>query len=248
MAESCPEPAPEQSAEPAEEVDTEPEAEPEAEPDHTTQQSRAPLGRVAGIDVSNHQKEIDWDAVAGDGTKVAYLKATEHTGFTDGYYAENRREANAAGIRIGAYHFARPGHEGGSIEADARAEAKHFLSVAKPASGDLVPVLDLEATGNLSKSELGRWTDAFLDAVEQRVGTAPMIYTSPGFWDSNVSDTRGIAASHPLWVAHWGVSSPDVPGNWDAWNGWQKTSSGSVDGISGRVDENTFRVTDDIVL
>jgi GH25 family lysozyme M1 (1,4-beta-N-acetylmuramidase) len=81
----------------------------------------------------------------------------------------------------------------------------------------------------------------WLDHVAEATDTKPMIYTSPSFWSSNVDDTLGIATSYPLWVAHWGTDSPTVPGDWHAWQGWQKTSSGSVDGVDGRVDRDTFR-------
>lgn len=199
--------------------------------------AKLPHGAVQGIDVSNHQGSIDWEAVRKDGVRVAYLKATEHTGFTDAYYAANRSEANDAGVVVGAYHFARPDREGGSVEADARAEAKHFLSVAKPRSGDLVPALDLEAT-ELTPSETTRWTETWLETVAHATGRNPIIYTSPSFWENQVADSGRIAERYPLWVAHWGVSSPDTPGAWDSWKGWQYTSDGSVDGIAGRVDRN----------
>lgn len=198
---------------------------------------------LPGVDVSHWQGRIDWRATANDGIGVAYLKASESTGYVDPTYERNRDEATAAGILVGAYHFARPGRDGGSVEADARAEAAHFLETAAPRPGELVPALDLEAAGSLAPEELGRWTRTFLDTVSEGIGgRAPVIYTSPSFWDGRVSDDSGVAREHPLWVAHWGVDRPDLPGAWDAWHGWQQTSSGSVDGIQGRVDRNLFRV------
>jgi GH25 family lysozyme M1 (1,4-beta-N-acetylmuramidase) len=51
-----------------------------------------------------------------------------------------------------------------------------------------------------------------------------------------------------LWVAHWTTaSSPTVPANnWagNGWTFWQYTSSGTVAGISGRVDLDRYRRTD----
>jgi len=47
-----------------------------------------------------------------------------------------------------------------------------------------------------------------------------------------------------LWIAHWGVTNPDVPGsNWGgkSWTFWQYTSDGLVPGISGRVDLDRYR-------
>jgi len=205
-------------------------------------------GTVKGIDVSNHQGTIDWSDVADDGVQVAYLKASEHTGYTDPYYEENRRKANRMGITVGAYHFARPDTEsGGSVASDARAEAKHFLSVAKPQPGDLLPALDLEAT-ELSPADTAKWSQVWLDTVAAATGRRPIIYTSPAFWENQVADSGRIANDHPLWVAHWGTSSPDTPGAWDAWNGWQYTSDGTVDGIAGRVDMNKVANPQSLVL
>jgi GH25 family lysozyme M1 (1,4-beta-N-acetylmuramidase) len=73
-----------------------------------------------------------------------------------------------------------------------------------------------------------------------------MIYMSPSFWRSNLNDSRWFADNGYaiLWVAHWGVTSPSIPGsNWGgrSWTFWQYTSSGTVPGIAGRVDLNRYR-------
>jgi hypothetical protein len=49
---------------------------------------------------------------------------------------------------------------------------------------------------------------------------------------------------YPLWIAHYTTASaPRVPGGWKAWTFWQRTSSGTVSGISGLVDMNRFNGT-----
>ena len=52
---------------------------------------RPPLrdGERYGIDVSAHQGEVDWEAVASDGIGFAYLKATEGGDFVDRRFADN---------------------------------------------------------------------------------------------------------------------------------------------------------------
>ena len=62
-------------------------------------------GEVLGIDVSNHQEEINWKRVAGSGVTYAYLKATEGVGFTDAHFALNWEGARKHGITVGAYHY-----------------------------------------------------------------------------------------------------------------------------------------------
>src|SRR5690625_8004605 len=52
---------------------------------------------VMGIDVSSHQRDIDWQQVAADGYSFAYLKATEGSNFTDDRFQEKWDGAKAAG-------------------------------------------------------------------------------------------------------------------------------------------------------
>ncbi len=62
-------------------------------------------GERYGIDVSGHQGLIDWRAVAADDIDFAYIKASEGGDFVDDMFARNWREAAAAGVDRGAYHF-----------------------------------------------------------------------------------------------------------------------------------------------
>ena len=203
-------------------------------------------GYIEGIDVSHWQETIDWVKVKNAGKKFAYLKATETTNFLDNKYATNRAQAKANGIKVGAYHFARPGTNAN----DAVNEATWFIKNAAPVSGELIPVLDLEVTGGLTDSQLEAWAKAFMDRVYALTGVRGAIYTSPSFWSSNVGNSTKLAVAgyKVLWVAHWTTgSAPTVPGsNWNGngWTFWQYTSSGSVNGISGRVDLNRYRFSD----
>ena len=70
------------------------------------------------------------------------MKASESTDFVDNTYVTNRQQARAAGLYVGAYHFARPDASKG----DALDEARWFVSHADPGPGNLLPVLDLRFT------------------------------------------------------------------------------------------------------
>ena len=161
----------------------------------------------------------------------------------DSRYATNRAQATANGLKVGAYHFARPE----SATGDAVAEADHFIDTAQPVSGELLPVLDLEQTGGLGTNALTSWTKAFLQRVYERTGVRAAIYTSPSFWANNMGNSGWFAANdyRVLWVAHWtSAKAPTLPAsNWGGlgWTFWQYTSSGTVPGISGRVDLNRYR-------
>lgn len=208
------------------------------------------VDEARGIDVSHHQGDIDWRRVASDGVQVAYLKASEDTDFIDETYARNRDEANRSGIVVGAYHFADPSGDGDqAVVADARAEAEHFLQIADARPDDLVPVLDLERSGGLTKQELALWTRTWMETVESALAVTPMIYTGPAGWSSRVGDAGAdIGQRYPLWLAHWTDGTPTVPGAWQSWTGWQYTSDGSVDGIHGRVDMDTIRNPSALVI
>jgi GH25 family lysozyme M1 (1,4-beta-N-acetylmuramidase) len=221
---------------------------PTASPSPTPTPSRTPSpidsGYIEGIDVSHWQGAIDWPTVADTGRRFAFLKATDDTDFVDSYYAANYAQAKAAGLTVGAYHFARPDATPGS----AVAQADHFADHLFLASGDLRPVLDLEKTGSLEPAELRAWTRDFLEQLYQRTGQRAMIYVSPAFWSSKLGNTAWFAANgyELLWIAHWTTaSSPTVPaGNWDGhgWTFWQYTSDGAVPGIEGRVDLDRYRL------
>jgi GH25 family lysozyme M1 (1,4-beta-N-acetylmuramidase) len=193
-----------------------------------------------GVDVSNYQGSIDWLQVAGDGYSFAFAKASEGTTFTDITYALNRTGAPGVGVRLGAYHFARPsGTSDATITTSAIAQADHFVDIAQPKAGDLPPVVDLETTGRLKAPALVKWTQAWLDEVAARTGLSALIYASPSFWKSSLSDTTAFALDgHRLWIAHWTKSSvPLVPaGNWNGggWSFWQWSNCQKVAGITSK--------------
>lgn len=205
-----------------------------------------PTGPIEGIDISHWQGVIDWTMVRASGKRFAFIKASEDIDFVDDMYATNRAQAKAAGILVGAYHFAQPDRTLG----DAVAEADHFLNTALINSGELLPVLDLERTGGLTDIELQDWVRAYLGRIYERTGVRGVIYMSPAFWANFLDDTDWFAANgyKVLWIAHWTTAAePWVPGiDWggNGWTFWQYTSSGAVPGIVGRVDLDRYAGSD----
>jgi lysozyme len=203
-----------------------------------------------GLDVSHWNRVTSWPRVAAAGYGFVFVKATEGTRVTDRTYAQYRAGASAVGLRVGAYHFARPGGRKRAARlADARAEAAHFAAVARPRPGDLFPVLDLEKTGGLAPSALISWTSAWLEEAERRLQVPPVIYSSPRFWRVAMANTTEFGeVGHWLWVARWTRAPlPAVPGlNWAGlgWTFWQWTSCGRVAGIRGCVDLDRFNSAD----
>lgn len=186
-----------------------------------------------GIDVSNHQQSINWPSVAAAGVKFAFIKATEGRTYRDPWYAQNVAGARAAGILVGAYHFARLNS----------GEVDHFLSAdPSPLSLDLPPVLDLEVPLSPAGNE---WADRFLDrlAVGWAGPSRPILYTGLSY-PPGISHSR--LSRWPLWLASYTagqaidpdptvIPSPSTPRPWAV---WQYTGTGRVPGITGNADEN----------
>src|SRR6266540_3836127 len=111
--------------------------------------------------------------------------------------------AAAAGLVFGAYHFARPDLHPN----DPTGEADYFVDTAQLGPGNIVPVLDLERSGDLTQAQLTAWILAWLGEVTARTGVRPMVYTSPNGWANRTGDTTAVAdAGYTLlWIAHWFV-------------------------------------------
>ena len=201
-------------------------------------------GDVTGIDVSYHQGPIYWSRVAWSGHDFAFVRASAGTLTTDSMYVANRSGASAAGLHVGAYHFANP--DGGAN--DAANEAAWFLRNATVASGDLVPVLDLEVSNGLGSAALISWAQTWLAQVEAATGVRPIIYTNSSFWAGSMANTDWFARNgYRLWIASWTTASqPTMPaGDWGGagWTFWQHSSTASVPGVTGGVDADRFAGT-----
>ncbi len=196
---------------------------------------------VPGIDVSTYQGRIDWRAVATTPVRFAILRATLGNRYRDGRYARNVAGARRNGLTVGAYHYAKPG----LARQDPRVEADHFLDVTGLRAGDVIPVLDIEETGGLGPRQLRTWASAWLERVYERTGVRAMIYSGISFWHGSMRNTASLARrDHPLWVAHWYVGAPDVPGR--RWGGrgytiWQWSAAGRIAGIDGPVDRDRMK-------
>lgn len=190
-------------------------------------------GNPQGIDVSHFQGDVDWNKVAAGGQSFVSIKATQgQSGYSAAsYYTDNIEKAREAGLISGGYHFFSGGDDG-------KAQADYFLSVAKPKSGDLLPMLDLEDTNGASASMIVEEALAWLSAVENAVGKKPFLYTTASFF-AGIGNPSGFE-DYPLWVANYGVSKPHMPQGWKIYTIWQHSQSGSCNGVSGNVDMDSF--------
>jgi GH25 family lysozyme M1 (1,4-beta-N-acetylmuramidase) len=197
-----------------------------------------------GIDVSHYQGTISWGAVASDGVDFAIIKATEGRKYVDPRFASNRTNAQLAGVTVGMYHVASPSKS----TDDARAEADHFLSVAAPGIGNVIPALDIEISNvpdGMSPTTLGAWIKAWLHRVTTTLGVRPMIYGSQYLFVTMLANSTWFADHGiDLWFAWPRTPLPNrMPANdWQgqSWTFWQWSWTGSIAGIAGDVDRDRF--------
>lgn len=188
-------------------------------------------GEVMGIDVSSHQRDIDWAQVRADGIGFAYLKATEGAGFTDTHFRKNWDGARAAGVTPGAYHYF-------TLCSSGTKQAEDFLSAAAPDDSALPPALDLEFDGSCEElpgaSAVQTEIDAFTAVVEEAWGRRLLIYSSSEWrrhYGLPVTDSR----------ADWLFAAGKRPSQED-WAVWQLRFDGTVAGIDGPVDIDVARI------
>ncbi|MET9701996.1 lysozyme [Streptomyces griseus] len=198
---------------------------------------------VQGIDVSHWQGAINWGSVKAAGIAFAYMKATEGTSFKDSRFSANYTGSYNAGLIRGAYHFARPDVSNGATQAG------YFASNGGGWSKDgktLPGVLDIEHNPygamcyGLSTTQMRTWINDFYNTYKARTTRDVVIYTTASWWNTCTGSWTGMSAKSPLWVAHWGTSSPNIPAGFPTWTIWQYTATGRVSGVSGDVDRNKF--------
>jgi lysozyme len=187
---------------------------------------------VRGIDVSEHQGEIDWERVRKAGYDFAFVKATEGINHVDSRFGANWESAGVNGLVRGAYHFFsfnRPGLE----------QARNFIETVPVEAGSLPPAVDIELGGNSvdvpTREDFRRELDDFLREIEKNYGRKPILYVNDESYERFI---KGAYEDYPLWIADVFMS----PGVSDGrpWLFWQYNPRGHVDGIGGYVDLNVF--------
>jgi lysozyme len=188
---------------------------------------------IHGIDVSKYQSTINWKEVKNmeeKGIKIGFvfIKASEGTSIVDAQFRRNWIEAEEQNIPKGAYHFF-------VSNRNAKKQADNFMQIVNLKTGDMPPVLDVEKSHGVSVSEMQKGVKVWLDAVENRYGVKPVIYTNIDFYERYFQN--GFE-EYPLWIAHY--LQPDKPRIEKNWLIWQHSEKGRVDGITTPVDFNVF--------
>lgn len=191
-----------------------------------------------GIDVSSHQKDIDWKKVKAAGIDFAIIRVGFRgygTGaiVLDEYFTQNIEGALAAGIKVGVYFFSQAINEAEAVEeAELVLEQIKNYNITYPVVYDAEDISnDTARTDGLLGAQITSNCIAFCDKIKA-AGYTPMIYANKRWFLTRLDLTR--LTDYDLWHAAY-VDAPDTPYMYTM---WQYSSSGKVDGINGSVDLN----------
>lgn len=190
-----------------------------------------------GIDVSEYQKEVDWEKVKAAGVDFVFIRlgcrgSTEGNLYTDSMAKSHYEGAKAAGLQIGMYFYS----QAITVE-EAEEEAAFVLENMEGYTLDLPFIYDWEWGGEGSRTDIfapGLQTvlcKAFCQDIAAG-GLSPMIYfnKSQGLRELDLEELQ----DYPFWLALYD-DTLDFP---HTVSYWQYTDQGRVDGIEGNVDLN----------
>lgn len=191
---------------------------------------------VHGIDVSRWQTDVDWSTAQSNGVSFAFIKATEGGDHADPGFWNHWRNAAAAGVPRGAYHFF-------YFCTPAEVQARWFIINVPRERGALPPVLDIEwndASQNCPDRPdavtVRAEVEIFLEIIERHYAQQPILYTTVDFWRDN--EMWRIQGAQPWLRAVTEHPADAYPGA--DWAFWQYSSTGLVPGVAGEVDLNAF--------
>lgn len=203
---------------------------------------------TVGIDVSKYQGTIDWAKVRESGVEFAMIRVgyrAKSTGeiFEDPTARYNMQEAQAAGIKLGAYFFSTA-----VTEEEARQEAAFTRDIIAKYKITYPVAYNCEDFTSPNSRQYGMdvaartsLACAFLDEISA-AGYTPMFYAAKGELEGGAQwDTKTLEGRYKIWVAQY----PDQPypqTSASSYSGthamWQYTSQGTVAGISKKADVN----------
>lgn len=188
---------------------------------------------MEGVDVSKYQGNVDWAKVKASGRSFAMVRQgwinSDGTITEDPYYRKNMHGAQAAGVHTGVYLYSYA-----TSETAMRAAANACIDLLRGFTCDMPVALDFEHATlykNFSQAANVSLCKAFLARVEA-LGYYGILYTYKSFAATYLVMSQ--LKAYDFWLAHY-TRATNYGGPYGM---WQHTSSGSVPGISGKVDLN----------
>lgn len=185
-----------------------------------------------GIDVSTYQGKVNWER-AKQSIDFAIIRCgfgSDYSHQDDNQFARNVAECERLNIPFAVYLYSYA-----TTEAMIESEVAHALRLI----GNHKPFcvfIDMEdnSTARLGKATLTAFAKKFCEAVKAK-GFKVGVYANQN-WFRNYLDVKALReCGYAIWCAKYSTEEPKIDAEFDI---WQYTSSGSVEGISGRVDMN----------
>ncbi len=191
---------------------------------------------VRGVDVSAYQGTIDWAVLASQDIRFAFLKATEGSTFVDDRFAANLAGANAAGLRVGAYHFF-------SFESPGATQADNVIRTVPAGELGLPVVVDLESYGEFGLNpaavdDVRRELGVLLERLRAAYGHRPIVYATADSYDRYLA---GASGDVDIWIRDTWREPALSDGR--VWTFWQFSDRHRLAGYAGEeafIDLNVF--------
>ena len=188
-----------------------------------------------GIDVSEHQGRINWDAVKASGIDFAILRvgfaAPSFGGRVDYQFNRNISECERLGIPYGVYIYSYAWDDQQAAD-----EASMVINCLSGHNPRLPVYYDLEDNSIIAdgrQAGLASRAQVFCNSISA-AGFKPGIYANLNWFNSILTDSVFKSSSWDHWIAQYNPRC-DYTGNYSF---WQYSSSGKVSGINGNVDMN----------
>lgn len=199
-------------------------------------------GYTKGIDVSHYNGSVDFEKLRAEGFKFVYVKATEGTTTVDPALERFAKEAKAAGLPVGLYHFYKPSGGPGQVGV--------FLEVLKRIEWTLPPAIDLEDEPNSENTpNLAADAVSFLETIRSSFNMTPIVYTYKSFADRALNEKL---ARYPLFVADYSkdarLTGPHLPKWWNSYFLWQVSHGAADDPLLRETDIILFKGSLDALL
>ena len=199
-----------------------------------------------GIDVSEHQYDIDWPMAAQSGIDYAYIRlgrrgTTEGGLFEDEYYYKNMDGALASGLDVGVYFYSQAISVSEAIE-----EANFVLDRLGSYKISLPIIFDSEKyeggdarTDNLSSETRTECAVAFCGTIENAGYDAGIYFNrNIGYYGCDLSRLTDFS----FWFA---LPESTFPNFYYKVDMWQYSFVYEVPGIEGEVDMNYMFIPDE---
>lgn len=195
-----------------------------------------PDGATAqGIDVSEHQGRIDWNAVKASGIDFAILRvgfgAPSWGGRVDYQFNRNISECERLGIPYGVYIYSYAFDN--QQAADEASMVINCLSGHNPRLPVYYDLEDNKIIADGRQSRIASRAQTFCNKISA-AGYKPGIYANLNWFKNILTDPVFKSGSWDHWIAQYN-SQCDYTGNYSF---WQYKSNGKVPGINGNVDMN----------